>query len=118
MTTLNNVKLTIDNVEHTFTQGTYNGMSVIVDNTVEHKGFVNATTFCGQFNKRFRKLFENHSFTEFIEEFENEYYSDTENNARPKKGEHKTPWMYQLNKGIPVSLNQYRGSYIDPRLIN
>lgn len=113
--TINNVKITIDNVEHEFVEATYNGMAIIKETGTN---FINASYFCGQFNKRFRKLFENHSWQEYIDEFENEYYSDSDKSTRPEKGMWSKPWLYKLNSGIPDSLKRLRGTYIDPRLIN
>ena len=112
---INNVKLTIDNIEHEFIEGTYNGMAIIKETKTS---FINASSFCSQFNKRFRKLFENHSWQEYIDEFEIEYYSDSDKSNSPKRGGWSKPWMYKLHSGIPDSLKRLRGCYIDSRLIN
>ena len=98
----------------TFTRGTYNGISVIIR---DKDGYINATEMCNQFNKRFRKIFENHSWKSFYEAFKREY------TASPEMGEHKneateTEFLYQINKGITKEFNFLRGTYVDPRLIN
>lgn len=107
---INNVKLTIENVEHEFINGTYNGISVIKDKS---SGFVNATSFCNQFDKKFRKIYENHSWQEYIKAFENEYYLSEQSTSR-----NSDMWSFKLNKDIPDKFKQYRGTYIDSRLIN
>ena len=109
-TNINNVILTIENVEHEFINGTYNGISVIKDKS---SGFVNATSFCNQFDKKFRKIFENHSWQEYIKAFENEYYLSEQTTSR-----NSGMWSFKLNKDIPDKFKQYRGTYIDSRLIN
>ena len=107
---INNVKLTIENVEHEFINGTYNGISVIKDKS---SGFINATSFCNQFNKKFRKIFENHTWQEYIKAFENEYDLSEQSTSRDSG-----MWSFKLNKDIPDKFKQYRGTYIDSRLIN
>ena len=58
----------------TYTRGTYNGISVIIHDT---DGFMNATEMCKQFNRKFRKILENHSWQEYYQAFLNEYYACT-----------------------------------------
>ena len=94
----------IANGAETFTRGTYNGIEVFVRDV---DGYVNATEMCRQFNKRFRKIYENHAWQAYYEEFKNEY------SVIPGD-----EFMYQLNKGIPDKLKFLRGTYVDPRLIN
>ena len=85
-----------------FVRGTYNGIAVLIR---EKDGFINATELCKQFNKRFRKIFENHSWQEYYKAFCDEYV------VRPESGER----LYELKKGY---FNEVRGTYVDPRLIN
>ena len=106
----NNVeKQTITANGETFKRGTYNGISVLIR---EKDGFINATEMCNQFNKRFRKINENHAWQAYYEAFCKEYY------ARPEMGEQEKTPIYQLNKGYSVKENYLRGYYVDPRLIN
>lgn len=107
----NNVEhLKFENNGETFTRGTYNGISVIIH---DKTGFINATEMCKQFNKKFRKIFENHAYQQYFAAFKQEY------SARPEMGvQSDTEFLYQLNKGIGVSQNFLRGTYVDPRLIN
>ena len=84
-----------------FIRGTYNGIAVLIR---EKDGFINATEMCKQFNRRFRKIFENHSWQAYYEEFCNEYY------VRPESGDP----LYLLKKGFA----RVQGTYVDPRLIN
>lgn len=93
----------------TFTRGTYNGISVIIR---DKDGYINATDMCKQLNKRFRKIFENHSWQQYFEAFKAEYY------ACPQMGEQEKEPIYQLNKGFSVKENHLRGTYVDPRLVN
>ena len=101
------LKTTINN--ESFTKGTYNGIKVIIR---DKDGFINATDMCNQFNKRFRKIFENHSWQQYLTTFKSIYY------ASPEKGGQENEPIYQLNKGISTKYNEYRGSYVDKRLIN
>ena len=107
-----------NNVEHnkfkcngeTFTRGTYNGISVIIR---DKDSYINATDMCGQFNKRFRKIFENHAWQSFYDEFKHEYTTSPE-----LGGCSNDHFLYTINKGIPNDLKFLRGTYVDPRLIN
>lgn len=100
---MNNVEHQIFNCNNeTFTRGTYNGISVIIR---DKDGFINGTHLCNQFNKRFRKIFENHAWQTYLEAFKAEYYD------RPNSGEP----IYELKKGMT---NDLRGSYIDSRIVN
>lgn len=92
-----------------FTRGTYNGISVIIR---DKDGFINATHMCQQFNKRFRKIFENHAFQQYLKVFKEIYC------ACPISGGQEIEPIFQLNKGIPTKYNELRGSYVDKRLIN
>ena len=94
---------------YSFTRGTYNGIKVIFH---DKDGFINATQMCQQFNKRFRKIFENHSFQQYFKTFKAIYY------ACPEKGGQEKQPIYQLNKGISTKYNELRGTYVDKRLIN
>ena len=106
----NNVEqMTITCNGENFIRGTYNGIAVLIR---EKDGFINATDMCNQFNKRFRKIFENHSWQAYYEVFRNEYYGS------PGMGEQEQKPIYQLNKGFSVKENYLRGTYVDPRLTN
>ena len=98
----NNVEqMTITCNGENFIRGTYNGIAVLIR---EKDGFINATDMCNQFNKRFRKIFENHSWQAYYEVFRNEYYGS------PGMGDP----LYLLKKGFA----KVQGTYVDPRLIN
>ena len=107
-----------NNVEHnkikcndeTFTRGTYNGISVIIR---DKDGFINATDMCNQFNKKFRKMFENLAWQAYYAEFKREY-TTCRNSGECSDDE----FLYTINKGIPNDLKFLRGTYVDPRLIN
>ena len=102
------LKITFNN--ESFTKGTYNGIKVIIH---DKDGFINATDMCNQFNKRFRKIFENHSWQQYYSTFKRI------NTTSPEKGGcSDDEFIYQLNKGIPDSKKELRGSYVDKRLIN
>ena len=107
----NNVDaLKIECGNKSFTKGTYNGISVIFN---DEDGFINATEMCSQFNKRFRKIFENHAWQEYFKAFSCEY------STRPDKGGWSNDeFMYKINQGIPDKYKFLRGTYVDPRLIN
>ena len=85
-----------------FIRGMYNKINIIIR---KKDGFVNATHMCKQFNKKFRKIFENHSWQQFLEEFKREY-EVCRNSGEP---------VYQLLKGVN---NEIKGSYVDPRIVN
>ena len=98
-------KIIISNNEK-FVNGSYNGISVLIR---ELDGFINATKLCKQFKKnRIHKLFENQSWKEYLNEFKHEYYREE---VVPNSGEQ----IYELKKGY---INEIRGTYVDPRLIN
>ena len=97
---------TISCNNETFTRGTYNGISIIKRDS---DGFINGTHLCNQFGKRFRKIFENHSWQTYLDTFKARFYSDEEvrrNSGGP---------IYELKRGMT---NDLRGSYIDPRITN
>jgi hypothetical protein len=99
-TKVEHVKL-LSNKE-SFTRGTYNGISVIIR---DKDNYINATAMCNQFGKRFRKIFENHAWQEYLEEFKEEY-DIAQNGAM---------CQYMLRKGY---LKKITGTYIHPKLIN
>ena len=68
---------------------------------------------CQQFNKRFRKIKENQSFRQYLEEFKQVY-----TNRHKKDGCSDDEFMYRLNAGIPDSQKELRGMYIDKRMVN
>lgn len=88
----------------TFTKATYNGISILIR---DRDGYINATEMCNQFNKRFRKIYENHAWQEYLKEFKREY--TTEANQE---------FVYVLQKGIPDRLKQLRGTYVHPKMLN
>ena len=85
-----------------FIAGSYNGIEVIIRKS---DGYINAKKLCKQFNKKFRKIFENSSWQAYFNEFCKEYGFHSE----------KDGVIYELKKGYS---QQYSGNYIDPRLIN
>ena len=87
-----------------FTRGTYNGISVIIR---DRDGFINATEMCEQFNKRFRKINENHAWLSYLEAFKHEYSVNSDEQ-----------FSYVINKGIKKEVQFLRGTYVDKRLIN
>jgi hypothetical protein len=96
-----NLEQVTDNNE-TFTRGTYNGTAIIRRNK---DGSINATAMCKQFKRRFAKIHENHAWLEYFEEFKTQY------TTLPKMG----GFINVINSGVT---KDYRGSYVDPRLIN
>ena len=89
-----------------FIRSTYNTINIIIR---KKDNFVNATNMCNQFNRRFRKIYENHAWQEYYEEFKQEYYNER---LGPEMGQ--VP-KYEIKKGY---LKELRGMYVDPRLIN
>lgn len=112
---LNSVKLTINNVDYEFVNATYNAMEIIYEKTT---GYINASSFCKQYNKRLGRFFEKEDFKEFIRVFKQEYkVSD----AMAKLTWHENNdewWKFQLNANIPKQHQRLRGVYIDSRIIN
>jgi hypothetical protein len=86
----------------TFTTGTYNGISIIQR---DKDGFINATKMCNQFGKLFRKIFENHTWQAYYEEFKSKYVC-----RRNSSG-----MIYEIKKGFTKEL---QGTYVHPKLIN
>ena len=60
---------------------------------------------CNQFNRKFRKIFENHAWQSYYKEFCVEY------SVCPEMGEQ----LYILQNGVS---NDLRGTYVNPLLIN
>lgn len=116
MTTNDTVKLNINGENIEFVKGTYNGMTII---KIKNLNFINASKFTKQYNKRLGRIFESKNWNEFIITFEHEYYPEfkRENEGKSTMA-NLPPWSKQFNKGIPDSLKQYRGLYVDERLIN
>ena len=106
------VQLKINSVEYTFNEATYNGMVIIVE---KNSKYINAGSFCKQYNKRLGRLFETSNWKEFITEFELEYKDELEGQTTMAN---LPPWSFKLNKGIPDSLKKIRGLYVHPKLIN
>jgi hypothetical protein len=88
--------------DETFTIGSYHGIIVIIKDSDQH---INATAMCKQFNKRFKKINENHAWQQYLEEFKSEY------RCGPEMGR----IIYELKQGHSKDL---LGSYVDSRLIN
>jgi hypothetical protein len=80
----------------TFTEGTYNGVPIIIR---DKDGYVNATKMCNQFDRKFKRIFENHAWQQYLHEFEKKY------EVAP----------YELKKGFSIDI---RGTYIHPKLVN
>ena len=98
---MNNVELLIfKNSE--FITGSYNGIVIIIR---QCDGFINATKFCNQFNKKFNKIHENQSWRAYF----NEFCLDI--GVEP----FSVQLVYELKKGVSFD---FRGTYVDPRLIN
>ena len=115
MTNTNTVKLTIDSVNYEFTKGTYNGTSAILE---RQTGYVNASSFCKQYNKRIGRFFETEGWKEYIKEFCNEYKANSEVAKMPCHENSSDWWRFKLHAGIPKQHQELRGIYVDPRLIN
>jgi hypothetical protein len=88
--------------EKIFTQGTYNGIAIIKR---DRDGFINATAMCNQFNRRFRKIFENYAWQGYFNEFKTQYEA-----AQPGATS-----IYELKKGYS---REFHGTYVHPKLIN
>jgi hypothetical protein len=107
MSEINNVEQNkIVSNDETFTKGTYNGISIIIR---DKDNYINATTMCNQFGKKFRKIFENHSWQSYLNEFKAEYLSA----GIPAFNENR--FQYIIYKGY---LKEVSGTYIHPKLIN
>ena len=85
-----------------FVEGTYHGIKVI--ERVSDR-FINATKLCNQFNRKFRKIHENHAWQAYLEEFKLEYA------CRPEMG----GIVDEVKRGYKRDL---AGSYVDRRLVN
>lgn len=109
---IKSVQLTIDNVDYMFDDATYNGMELIVESKSK---YVNASSFCKQYNKRLGRLFESVNWKEYISEFVLEFKDELEGQSTMAN---LPPWSFKLNKGIPDSLKRIRGLYVHPKLIN
>ena len=109
---INSVQLKIDTVDYVFDDATYNGMNVIIESNSK---YVNASSFCKQYNKRLGRLFETQNWKEYICEFELEYKDELEGKSTMAN---LPPWSFKLNKGIPDTLKRIRGLYVHPKLIN
>jgi len=128
---LNEQSVVVFGVKHTFVHGTYNGMAILTDTFT---GFVNATKFCAQFKtkggqpKKFSNITQTGNWDEFVEEFENEYVLDSNLETKLKKitcgcnsrGRSRTQkwWSYELNQQLQNNQVEFRGTYVDPRMIN
>ena len=95
-------QVVINSNREQFIKGTYNKIMVIIR---KKDGFINATHMCNQFNKKFRKIFENHAWQSYYKEFCVEY------SVSPEMGEQ----LYRLQNGVS---NDLRGTYVNPLLIN
>ena len=112
---LNSVKLTINNVNYEFVNATYNGMEIIYEKTT---GYINASSFCKQYNKRLGRFFEKEDFKEFIRVFKQEYKVSSEVAKLTCHENNEEWWRFQLHSGIPKQHQRLRGVYIDSRIIN
>ncbi|KAA6359501.1 MAG: hypothetical protein EZS28_044972 [Streblomastix strix] len=69
-------------------------------------GFVNATQFCDQYKKNFRRLIKNIHWREYLDEELKDF------ECEPNGSDHI---MYSINIGFD---NKFKGYYVDPHLIN
>ncbi|KAA6366506.1 MAG: hypothetical protein EZS28_037967 [Streblomastix strix] len=88
----------------TFNSASYNGMTILIR---QSDGYINATQFCDQYNKRFRNLLRNEQWRQYLIEETNELSS-----AQIRAHEIIDDIT---NKGYA---NEYRGYYVHPNLIN
>jgi hypothetical protein len=86
----------------TFSEGTYNGISVIQR---DKDRFINATAMCKQFGKIFRKIFENKAWKAYYKEFK----------TQKQPVQNSGGFIYVINADVTKDL---KGSYVDPKLIN
>ena len=128
---LNEQSVVVFGVNHTFVYGTYNGLAILTD---AFTGFINATKFCAQFKtkggqpKKFSNITQNNSWEEYVDEFETEYVPDSKLEAKLKKitcgcnsrgrSRGQKWWKYELNQQLQNDQVEFRGTYIDPRMIN
>jgi hypothetical protein len=96
-------QLKITSNSETFTNSTYNGISVLIR---DKDNFINATKMCNQFNRKFKKIFENHARKQSLEEFKIEFSLDRNGTIEI---------IYELKGGYAINV---RGTYVDPKLIN
>jgi len=128
---LNEQSVVVFGVKHTFVHGTYNGMAILTDTFT---GFVNATKFCAQFinrndkPKRFADVARGDDWEDYIDEFESTYAPDSNLTAKLKKicgvanlrhrGNCQKWWSYELKQQLTNDQNEFKGTYVDPRMIN
>ena len=128
---LNEQSVVVFGVKHTFVHGTYNGMAILTDALT---GFINATKFCAQFTNRrgnpytWSNVARGNDWEDYIEEFENEYSPDGKLEAKLKKisgpsnltGRRNRGkwWSYELKQQLTNDQNEFKGTYVDPRMIN
>jgi hypothetical protein len=91
--------------DETFTRGTYNGINIIKRN---QDGFINATKMCLQFDRKFKKIFDNHAWREYYEAAREQYMANTVGPVWDRL-------MYELKLGVSMVV---RGTYVHPKLIN
>ncbi|KAA6372528.1 MAG: hypothetical protein EZS28_031944 [Streblomastix strix] len=81
----------------------YNGMNIMI---CQSDGFVNATQFCDQYKKNFRRLIKSIHWREYLDEELKDF------ECEPNGSDHI---MYVINKGFD---NKFKGYYVHPHLIN
>ncbi|KAA6359542.1 MAG: hypothetical protein EZS28_044930, partial [Streblomastix strix] len=103
-----------------FINASYNGMTILVH---QSDGYINATQFCEQYNKRFRNLLQNEQWRQYLIEETNELRcagipagslkAEIEEGRSERNLSH--PLMYIIDKGYA---NDLKGYYVHPNLIN
>lgn len=91
----------IESNNEIFKYCSYNEINIIQRNKDK---YVNATKLCLQFNRVFRKIYDNKSWKDFYEEFQKTI-------SRPRKD----GFIYEIKTGYKFELH---GTYIHPKLIN
>ncbi|KAA6359622.1 MAG: hypothetical protein EZS28_044851, partial [Streblomastix strix] len=81
----------------------YNGMNIMIR---QSDGFVNATQFCDQYKKDFRRLVKSIHWREYLDEELKDF------ECEPNGSDYI---MYSINKGFD---NKFIGYYVHPHLIN
>ena len=83
-----------------FIRSTYNTINIIIR---KKDNFINATQMCNQFNRRFRKIYENHAWQEYYEEFKQEYYNKRLGPEMGQVPKYEIKKEYYHNEGCPSS---------------
>ncbi|KAA6369062.1 MAG: hypothetical protein EZS28_035412 [Streblomastix strix] len=100
-----------------FINASYNGMTILVR---QSDGYINATQFCEQYNKRFRRLLITDHWKDYIKAETDELIEQSQNiqitdEKKPASKKAGSLVMYIIDKGYA---NDLKGYYVHPRLIN